>query len=133
MRALHVVEVIVLAMPLALFLGFTLQEVLWATGAVLRVRENDPSIGLIQAYSGLALWVAGAFAFAILVALAYATIRRRKFRFGALFWIGVFSALVCAIVMYEPFGGSTTLAIVIPAMVLALHAIYVQRKLHAVA
>lgn len=133
MHALFMIEAAILALPAVAFLGLTLREVLWATSTLLALRTSHPDIGWVQAFSAIALWFAGFFAVGVLVALAVFTARRHVFRFGAIFWLGVLSALLCATLMYSPFGATATLAVVAPATVLALHSAYAQYKLRSVA
>lgn len=133
MRLLFVIEAVFLPLPAILFLGFTLREVVWATSTVLKLRASNPEVGLAQAYSGVALWLAGLLAVGVLVTLVVATARAQVFRFGAVFWLGVLCAIACTALMYGPFGATATFIVAVPPAILALHAAYVQRQLRSVA
>jgi hypothetical protein len=124
-------EAVVLCAPAVLFLGATLPEVLRATRFALHFREASPELSAVQATSALWQWAAGAFALSILVGLAVASVRRRVFRYGLVFWVALVTGLACAWSMVGPFGAGVAFAVNAPLIFLALHASYVQSRLRS--
>lgn len=123
-------EAVLLCSPAVVFLGATLPEVIRATQLAMQLRQTtQPQLGLVQ--SALWQWGTGAFALAVLATLAVASARRRVFRYGPTFWVGLVAGLVSAWSMVDPFGAVVAFVVAAPLSLLALHAAYVQSRLRA--
>jgi hypothetical protein len=132
-RKLFIAEALLLISAPLLFLAFTLPEVWRATAALLTLRQaSEPQVGLLQAWSGVFQWSAGAYALVVVAFLAAKTARRRSFRFGPAFWVGLIAGAGSTVLMYGPFGPFATAAVAGPSALLAAHSAYLQvRNAHA--
>ena len=120
-------EALVLTLPALAFLGFTFPEVWRLTRGMLRLRStSNPEITLLQAFSGLAYWAAGAAALSVLGWLVITTIRRRPFSFGIAFWLAAVMGAALTASMVGPFGPLLAVAVSVPLALLAAHSAALQ-------
>lgn len=128
-RRLFALEAFVLALPALAFLAFTFSEVWRLTKGMLHLRStSNPEITLLQPFSALAYWAAGAAALCVLGWLVIATIRKQTFRVGIAFWFAAIIGAALAASMVGPFGAALAAVVSAPLALLAAHSATLQAQ-----
>jgi hypothetical protein len=124
-RTVFRIEAVILAAPAAIFSFWALPNIfLWVVVGIFALLDGDSSLQEVLVVP--AIFSMGIFGLYVLAKLVIATSTGRPFRFGILFWLGLLCGLLLGIYLHIVFAPALALVVVLPLLLLAAHATYIQ-------